>query len=336
MFCACQFPRPADVPDDGVAPDARENVMITAGPSDGSTAGPLTAFSFTVSQGTPYCSFDGAPPTPCSSPITQSLPAGIHTFTLQAEDSQGVVDRESRTWTVACVAAVPGPNTLGLFHFDEPDGTQALHNEVATTPNSDGFLGNDPIDTMFDPTRTNNGRYGRALLFQDSSQTATVVPNRQISSLGEHTLALWFLPQYPSPAYYTLAGTGRSPPASLFAYDLQYIQNVEMNHRVIWTLMTLDQDGVSVYAENLTVDVEPGRWHQVVVAYKPGTVATLWVDGVPHSAAQAAMFTGTANPLTLRVARGLERGPFIVDEVELLDQAATPDSVLQQWCPIAP
>ena len=50
------------------------------------------------------CSLDGAPFTPCTSPVTYTdLPNGEHTFQVRATDAAGNKDTTpaSRTWTVA-------------------------------------------------------------------------------------------------------------------------------------------------------------------------------------------------------------------------------------------
>ncbi len=334
----CQFPRPADVPDkpDAQPMDAPENVMITAGPDNAATTGPFVSFSFAAVEGTPNCSFDGAPPLPCASPIERSLPAGIHTFTVQAEDSRGVVDREMRTWTVACAPRAPGANSLGLFHFDEPDGVQSLRNEIATTPSSDGWLGIDPGDTMADPMRTDAGRFGRGLMFLELMHEATVVPNREITTLDQHALSLWFLPQRPAAGSWGLAMAARSAPVFRFSYDLFYFRDLDLSSHVYWNISALDSEGTATYSEVIKVEVDPTRWHHVVVSYAPGTVATLWVDGSPHDAAQPTMFTGSVNPATLRVGRVLDRGPFTIDEVALESQPASLASIRAEWCPVVP
>ena len=330
----CQYPRPADVPNDADptgGSDAPPNVVITAGPADASTSGPFASFSFTVAEGTPYCSFDNETPAPCTSPVERSLPEGTHSFAVQAENQQGVVDRARRTWSVVCAPASVGPHTIGLFHLDEPDGTQVLHNEVATTPLSDGYLGVGPDDTMGDPARTNSGRFGRGLMFVSPLELATIIANRELAVVTAHSASLWFMSQSASAGNYILADSGQAP--SQLHYSLQYSQDVSANNRIYWYLQMLDATGSPSYSETLFVDVAPMAWHHVVVSVVPGVEARLWVDGEPHDAMQPAMLTGSTAPGTFRLAQVMERGPFFIDEIVVEDRAATAESIRDAWCP---
>jgi hypothetical protein len=252
---------------------------------------------------------------------------------VQAENVQGVVDRARRTWSVACLPAAAGPHTIGLFHLDEPDGVQTLHNEVTTIPPSDGYLGVAPDDTMGDPARTNSGRFGRGLMFVSPLELTTIIANREVATVAAHSVSLWFMSQSASAGNYILADSGRTP--SLLHYSVQYNQDINgTNNRIYWYLQMLDATGNPTYSETLFVDVAPMVWHQVVVSVVPGVEARLWVDGAPHDVTQPAMLTGSTAPDTFRLAQVMERGPFFVDEIVVEDRAATPESIRDGWCPL--
>ncbi len=110
----CKFPELPPLEDDGSVDASLDgppsdsvsgpNVVITAGPTANSTTGPRVTFEFTVQDGSPYCRFDAAQLTPCTSPLTANLAEGIHSFHVQATSSGGVVDSDSRLWSVDCQA----------------------------------------------------------------------------------------------------------------------------------------------------------------------------------------------------------------------------------------
>ena len=83
---------------------------ITAGPAGetGATGGQIE-FSASEPASGYTCTLDGAPYTPCSSPVTLSgLAPGEHTFTVAATDAAGNTDAtpDSRTWTVSTAAPI--------------------------------------------------------------------------------------------------------------------------------------------------------------------------------------------------------------------------------------
>jgi large repetitive protein len=93
-------PRIFTVAQDTSAPET----TITSGPS-GTTSERTATFEFGSNEpGVTYeCSLDGAPFTPCTSPVTfTGLTDGEHTFRVRARDAAGNVDASpaGRTWTV--------------------------------------------------------------------------------------------------------------------------------------------------------------------------------------------------------------------------------------------
>lgn len=185
---------------------------------------------------------------------------------------------------------------------------------------------------MSDPTRTNGGRFGRGLRYDSALEQATIVANKEIATVGEHSVSLWFMSQSGSPGTFMLVDSGRIP--SQLHYSLQYVQDVNAKNRVYWNLQALDANGDPGYSETIFVDVTPMVWHHVVVSVVPGTETRLWVDGVSHDTTQPAMFTGATSPGSLRLAAVMERGPFFVDEVAVEDRAATAESIRNAWCPV--
>jgi hypothetical protein len=88
------------------------HVVITSGPS-GTTESTSATFTFTLNDGygSPECSLDGGAYGGCSSPQSYSgLPVGTHTFAVRAT-LRGVVDTDSRTWTIAAPPPAPAPET---------------------------------------------------------------------------------------------------------------------------------------------------------------------------------------------------------------------------------
>ncbi|MGQ0576199.1 MAG: right-handed parallel beta-helix repeat-containing protein [Pseudonocardia sp.] len=102
---------------DTVAP----NTMIDAGPPAETTSTATTVAFSATEAGSFGCVLDGAPYTPCASPVNLTgLAAGSHTFAVTATDAAGNVDATpaSVTWTVLAgeppaqqVAAGPSPTS---------------------------------------------------------------------------------------------------------------------------------------------------------------------------------------------------------------------------------
>lgn len=79
-------------------------ITITSGPANGgyATSSPVV-FGFSsvdVSSTTFTCSWDGGPPAACSSPASQALSDGAHTFAVRGEDAYGNNASTSRSFTL--------------------------------------------------------------------------------------------------------------------------------------------------------------------------------------------------------------------------------------------
>src|SRR5690606_38096807 len=95
------------------------------GPS-GNVASASAMFTFLSPDAGPgatfECSLDGAPFTPCTSPVTyDGLAMGVHTFAVRVRDANGNLDPTpaTRTWT----ADITPPETTIT---DAPSGTVAM------------------------------------------------------------------------------------------------------------------------------------------------------------------------------------------------------------------
>jgi hypothetical protein len=298
---------------DTIAPD----VMITAGPANGSTSGPRASFTFTVSDGAVACSWDSGVFAACASPAAMNLPAGPHSFAIRATDTAGNITTVTRSWTVACSA----PDTLGaagLLHLD--DTGQTLANAV--TGGAVATLGDTTAVELADPAAT-TGRFAGALAFTPTENDHVAWPIA-LPAMASLTVELW-----------------AKPNASAGVRDLLVSSDGRVALQVTATSPTMVQFSISITETGsggltrtaTSASVVAGTWHHVLASLQDPTVR-LWVDGVRTEA--------TVHPNTSPLLDALRLGGNgstayggSLDEVWLAQTAiTTDDAALARYCPL--
>jgi len=295
------------------------SLTITAGPGSGTTSGPRVTFSFTVSDGTVSCSLDGAPFTACASPISYSLPAGAHTFTVRAVDGAGNVASQARSWTVACSA----PDTVGaaaLLHLDETTG-QTLANAVAG--GAPATLGDTTMVEVADPAFA-PGRFAGGLAFTaaESDHVAWPVALPAMSTLA---LELWSRPDAPAGARdVAISGDGR----------VALRVTATSPTTVVYSIAIVETGTGATTQVATSAAVAAGQWHWVLASLSEPDLF-LWVDGVRTQNLNVHPGTALALDSFTLGGGGATAYSGSLDEVWVAQTAITSDdTALARYCPL--
>jgi hypothetical protein len=286
---------------DTTAPD----IQFQQGPANGSTSGPRVTFAFTVSDGQPSCSVDNGAFAPCTSPVSMNLPAGNHSFAVQAGDTTGNTTMATRSWTVAC-AAPDATGAAGLLHLDTADQTQPN----AVPGGAAAILGDTTAAEPTDPTFVAAARFAGGFSFAGNQHISWPAMLGPTSAL---TFELWIDPA-------TMGGQNA------------VITNADGHAAIAFASQGSNQVRFSATFAGGTINSAPvaaGAWHHVVMSYSEPSLR-LWVDGVRTEADN--VMTGGMPPsldsLTLS-------GPGSLDEVKVSQTAATTDdAALADYCPL--
>lgn len=314
----------SDAPSDG---PGGPNVVITSGPDANSMTGPRVKFEFTVQDGTPYCRFDNEPLTPCTSPLTVNLPAGPHTFHVQAENSGGTVDSDSRLWTIECAPRQPTNDTFALYRMNEGTGTTVVNEHPYMpfpAPQGTLMFGQAP----YDPSWTSSGRFGSALHFTAEELNVTdriygnVLDPTLGMSLGAHSIEMWVNPVPTLPHDLQLFGTSGGNQAGRMDYLLKFRKNGAQGTFILQARS--ENNSMSVTSQPVTI----GEYHYVAISFAPGTPGLLFVDG------QTFMTQPLQGTVEDFVFDGLSVYEGDVDELHLTLHRYTEQELLDQWCPL--
>ena len=263
------------------------------------------ACSFTTSEGQPTCAVDNGAFAACTSPVSMNLPAGNHSFAVQAGDAAGNTTTATRSWTVACTAP-DATGAAGLLHLDTADQSQA--NAVAG--GAAATLGDTAMAEPTDPTFVAAARFGGGFSFtgnQHISWPAMLGPTSAV------TFELWINPV-------SMGGNNA------------VITNGDGHAAISVASSGANQVRFSATYAGGTIASAPvnaGAWHHVVMSYAEPSLR-LWVDGV-RTEADNVMQGGmppSLDALTLS-------GPGSLDEVKVSQTAATTDdAALAGYCPL--
>jgi hypothetical protein len=287
---------------DTVAPD----VTITAGPAPGATSGPRVGFTFTVSEGSPECSLDGAALAPCTSPVAFNAADGAHQFRIQAVDDAGNVGGLTRSWTVACAPPQPA-GASGLLHLDDPGQVQA--NAVAG--GVDAVLGDDATDEAADPT-AGAGRFGGGFVFTQNDHISWPAA---LDGATAFTVELYVRPD-------AAAGS-----RTIFATGDGRLQ-IRVTGGTQISVVVTESGGAASFAASSGA-IAAGAWHHVVASLAEPTLR-LWVDGARFEAGGVSL----GNALSFDLIRIGDGVVGTVDEVRVAQTAATTDdAALGAYCP---
>jgi hypothetical protein len=291
---------------DTIPPD----IMVIAGPGDGTTTGPRVTFMFTMSEGVSQCSLDSGPFIACGSPIAYNLAAGAHTFAVRTVDNAGNTSSIIRSWTVLC--GPPDPTGASLLHLD--DGSQVQPNASggasATLGSTDMVEANDPTSVA--------GRFVAALGFVPAEGDFVSWP-LALGAMTDITIELWARPDALSGTRdVVVSGDGRialrvtQDSATMVHFSATMIESGGVMHTV------------------MSAPVAAGAWHWVLVTLQEPTMR-LWVDG---SASTATDVTLGVRPDLATFKLGGNYGGAL-DEV-FISQAATPgdEDALDRYCPL--
>jgi hypothetical protein len=300
---------------DTVAPD----VMITAGPATGSTSGPRVSFTFTVSEGTIACSFDGAAFTTCASPAAVNLPAGAHQFSVRATDPANNITTATRSWTVACTA----PDTLGaagLLHLDDTGQTLA----DAVTGGVPATLGDTTAVEVADPTALATARFGGGLSFTAPENDHVAWPVA-LPAMPNLTVELWAKPSAMAGARdIAVSGDGR----------VALRVTADSPTTVVFSI-TIVESGLGGMVRTVSSgSVAAGAWHHVLASLQEPALR-LWIDGVRTEIT-------TVHPNTAPALDSIRLGGNAaaayngsLDEIWLAQTAITTDeAALARYCPL--
>ncbi len=288
---------------DTVAPD----VTITAGPAPGAMSGPRVGFTFTVSEGSPECSLDGAPLAPCTSPVSFNAADGAHQFRIQATDDAGNVGGVTRSWTVVCAPPQPAGAT-GLLHLDDPGQVQA--NAVAG--GVDAVLGDDATDEASDPTAV-AGRFGGGF---DFTQNDHISWPAALNGATAFTVELYVRPD-------AAAGS-----RTIFATGDGRLQ-IRVTGGTQISVVVVEAGGSASYAATSGA-VAAGGWHHVVASLGEPTLR-LWVDGTRYESGGVSL----GGPVSFDVIRIGDGVVGTIDEVRVGSTATTTDdAALGAFCPL--
>jgi hypothetical protein len=292
---------------DTIPPD----IMLVAGPADGSTTGPRVVFMFTMSEGTSQCSLDGASFVACGSPIPYNLPAGSHTLMIRTVDDAGNTSTITRSWTVACNPPDP-TGAAGLLHLD--DGNQIQTN---ATGGASATLGPTDMVESNDPTPV-AGRFAGGMGFVASEADLIAWP-LALGAMADVTIELWARPD-------ALAGTRDVLVSGDGRVAIRVTQDSATSVRFAVTMV----EGGGVMHTVMSAPVAAGAWHWVLVTLQEPTLR-LWVDGTAYSANDVRL--GTRPDLATLQLGGNYSGAL--DEV-YLSQAPTPgdEDALARYCPM--
>lgn len=289
--------------------------------------GPRVTFAFTVRDGSPYCRFDSAQFEPCESPFARNLSAGVHSFTVQAMNSAGGIDSDSRLWSVVCATRDGGPETFALYHMDEGSGTVVANAHsyyVPPAPPGDARFKDPPND----PQWTSSGRFGGGLRFsaQGLSDTdgilGTPLLPPEASSLGAHSIEMWVNPAPTFPHELVLLRQGGGTQTGRMDYSLTFSR---IGGQGTFTL-SIRSGATSTSLVSPLVDL--GVFHYVAFAYEPGTAPLLFVDGWSSRVSQT--IDGTVE---MWVFNALSPYEGDVDDVHLTMHPYSEAELLEQWCP---
>jgi len=335
LACSCKFPElPAVDPDasldaTGQLDASRTNVVITGGPSQDSTTGPRVVFEFSVADGQPLCRFDNGALTPCQSPIAANLSSGIHTFHVQAENSAGSIDFDTRLWSVACRSAEVDAMSFAMFHFDEPSGDGNLTSAPNPRPEParHGTLGGggpEKLPLSFTPGRFGSGALRfRAMAVSDSDYvTISPLVGVPAMSVGAHAMEMWLNPTVSFAHELDVLATLMGTQAGRMDYRISFNREGTQGR----FKLTVRDSGNEQVANSQVVSF--GTYHYVGFSYTPGERPFLFVDGVKSEVAQAV--TGTVAQFNLDTT-----GPYEgdLDELHMTFRPMAEADFLERWCP---
>lgn len=336
--CACTY---ADVPllDEDGAIDASgsidaptgDNVRITAGPAGNATTGPHVVFEFTVADGAPQCRFDNEPLAPCSSPVSVNLAEGIHSFHVQAQDSSGAIDTDSRLWNVDCVAPLTSADSFATYHMDEASGDTLINATPfpAADPPRHGTL--DTGVPELKAERLAPGRFGPgalrfpAIAADDAAQINLLGPlvGGVEVDVAAHAFEVWLRPSMTYPhARLRLLSAGTSTAPGYFNYEIDLVP-LDSQVRVRLTL----RDSTNQYAvESQPIALE--RYHYVAFSHAAGARPFLFVDGVMTELPRN--IDAVIDRMSLSVVGGYEGQ---MDELHMTFRPFTESELVERWCP---
>jgi hypothetical protein len=297
---------------DTVPPD----VMITAGPA--ATSGPRVTFSFSTSEGSLACSFDGAAFTPCASPLATNLPAGAHQLAVRATDAASNASTVMRAWTVAC-AAPDATGAAGLLHLDDTD--QTLGNAV--TDGATATLGDTIAVEPEDPMAIAAARFGGGLAFTAASNTHVAWPIA-LPAMPELTLELWANPTTAAAQTLLASSDGRVA-----------LRITAASATTVKLSISVAEGGTGGMTRTVSsAAVAIGAWHHVIASLQQPTLR-LWVDGVRTEVATVALGAPLAFDAIQLGGAGASAYDGALDEVWIAQTAITGDeAALARYCPL--
>lgn len=234
-------------------------VTFTGGPAAGETVGPLVAFAFSVSEGSPECRVDGGAWMACTTSFSYNHPAGASTFEVRIVDGAGNETIAMRSFTVACDAPAP-TGAAGLLHLE--DGGQTLANDAGGAA---AVLGTTTDPEAVDPAFA-AARFGMGLSFTAGDGDVVTWP-LMLGTQQELSIELWVNPG-------ALSGTRDIAVSGDGRLGLHVEQATSSTVRFVVT--SVDGQGVTTRAASSPYPAN--AWHLVAVSLSP-IAAGVIVDG---------------------------------------------------------
>jgi hypothetical protein len=210
--------------------------------------------------------------------ITVRIPEGSHVVKWLVRRGGERPEFENNVW-VDEVMFTPDRYCLVHYKFDEASGVVALDSSGNT---NHGVLLNGPVRT--------NGVVGRALRFDGSNDRVRATNATALNVSGAFTVACWVRPESVTDSpYFVIKGNSSD---DRFAYALR-ASSAKVQYR--WVSPSGSKSAFGTRTNVLVA----GRWTHVAVAHTPGSLPTLFINGVAVpgslSSGSAAALVGTSS-----------------------------------------
>ncbi len=217
----------------------------------------------------------------------------------------------------------PVGSAFGHWKFDEgaantcSGGTNDLCNSGSIGNSIDGTL-----DATNPPTITQAGKFGKALTFDGTNDTASIPDNDAIdfNFNQDFTVSFWLKDGGGNANNDSILTKG----GSTYPYRFRYNE--------VDSLKFVRYDGSVVAGPNGTKTINDGNWHHIA-GVKRGSTLYLYIDGVQHLTATdtTTATTTNANAITLGSESGAQFYAGTLDELRIFASGLTADQIKLEY-----